>query len=322
MAETRPEADTPHEERPRPPFWPPRVWPVSLLWLVMSGLARIPLQRQIGFTRRLGWLLGRVRRKTRLIAERNLALCFPELSAADRASLLQRHFESLGASLSETAIAWFAPREALRPLVRVQGREHIEHAVAAGHGVILYSAHFTSLELGLAVLRDIYPSCAGMYHPPARPALESLMRYGRSRAIQEQIARDNVRRLVRRLKEGAVVVYVPDQTHAGGHSALIPFFGEMAVTNTATSTLARLSGAIVIPYFFRRLPGPAGYVVDIGPPVRDFPSADPIEDSRKLVALLEDYIRKAPEQYLWTYRKFRNRPAEFPNAYADLGQQA
>jgi KDO2-lipid IV(A) lauroyltransferase len=96
---------------------------------------------------------------------------------------------------------------------------------------------------------------------------------------------------------------------------LLPFFGEPAVTTTATSSIAKLSGAAVLAYFFRRLPDDSGYIVNIAPPLPNFPSDDPIEDTRRMVAQLEDYIRLAPEQYLWTYRKFKGRPASCPDVY-------
>jgi KDO2-lipid IV(A) lauroyltransferase len=109
---------------------------------------------------------------------------------------------------------------------------------------------------------------------------------------------------------------MPDQTYLGKQSALLPFFGEPAVTNTATSKLAALSGATVLPYFFRRLPG-GGYQVDILPALDSFPSDDTAADTRRIVALLERYILLAPEQYLWLYKKFKGRPAPLPDAYAN-----
>jgi KDO2-lipid IV(A) lauroyltransferase len=121
--------------------------------------------------------------------------------------------------------------------------------------------------------------------------------------------------LLRSLRDNYAVVYLPDQTYLGKQSEVLPFFGEPAVTNTATSKLASISGAPVLPYFFRRLPD-GNYRVDIGPPLGDFPSDSPARDTERLFALLEDYIRLAPEQYLWLYKKFKGRPAPLPDVYA------
>jgi KDO2-lipid IV(A) lauroyltransferase len=108
---------------------------------------------------------------------------------------------------------------------------------------------------------------------------------------------------------------MPDQTYVGNQSVLLPFFGEPAMTNVATSKLARLSGAAVVPYLFRRLPGAGGYVVTIMPPLETVPGEDAVAGTRRWVATLEQYIRLAPEQYLWLYKKFKGRPAPLANLY-------
>ena len=105
--------------------------------------------------------------------------------------------------------------------------------------------------------------------------------------------------MMRCLRDNSVVWYASDQSYGGKGSVLLPFFGEPAMTNTATTKLAAISGATVLPYFFRRLPGTQGYRVDIGAPLPGFPSDDAALDARRLFGLLESYIRLAPEQYLW-----------------------
>jgi KDO2-lipid IV(A) lauroyltransferase len=182
--------------------------------------------------------------------------------------------------------------------------------------VLLVSAHFTALEVGFSVLERLAPNVSALYRPQRNAMIDVMIRRGRSRFSDEQIPRDNVRALIRSLRDGRVVAYMPDQTYVGRQSELLPFFGEPAMTNTATSKLATLGNAIVLPYFFRRLPDDSGYRVDIGPALRDFPSDDATADTLRLVRLLEDYIRLAPEQYLWMYKKFKGRPPPYPDLYA------
>jgi KDO2-lipid IV(A) lauroyltransferase len=146
--------------------------------------------------------------------------------------------------------------------------------------------------------------------------MDVLIRRGRSRFADEQIPRDDVRGLLKALKSGYVVAYMPDQTYLGNQSAVLPFFGEPAVTNTATTKLAAMTGAEVLTYFYRRLEGDAGYQVDIGPPLAGLPSGDAIDDTKRLFAALERHIRRAPEQYLWTYKKFKRRPANLGDPYS------
>jgi KDO2-lipid IV(A) lauroyltransferase len=109
--------------------------------------------------------------------------------------------------------------------------------------------------------------------------------------------------------------YASDQSYAGKNSALIPFFGEPAMTNTAISRIARRSGAVVLPYYCRRLADDT-YVATIGPPLDGVPSDDEIDDVRRLTQTLEAYIATCPEQYWWIHKRFKGRPASYPDIYA------
>jgi len=298
-------------------FWSPRYWPTWCLWLWLRCSAYLPFRWQIAIGKRLGRIAKNLLRKTPQAALRNLEVCFPELTDAERGELLTRHFESLGISLAEMALGWFAPIERLRSLIQVEGRENLEEARRAGKGVILYVAHFTCLELGVSILQDLNLSCSGMYRAQGNAMIDTMLRRGRQRFLQESIPKDNVRALLRSLRDNKAVVYLPDHAYAGSNSELLPFFGEPAVTNIATGKLAKLSGAPVLAYFFRRLPDDSGYIVNIAPPLPNFPSDDPIDDTRRLVAQLEDYIRIAPDQYVWTYRRFKGRPASYPDIYGE-----
>jgi len=288
------------------------------MWLVLGLMhvaARLPYRWQLRLGRGLGWLLRHVKRREYRSAARNLEICFKTLSAAERRQLLHRHFAAVGMSFIEMGIGWFMPIERLLERVTVFGREHLDAALARGKGALLFTAHFTTLEVGAAVIEALTPNVSCMYRPQRNAMMDVLIRRGRHRFVTEQIPRDNVRALLRSLRNNHAVLYSPDQTYLGNQSALLPFFGEPAVTNTATTKLAQISGATVLPYFFRRNPS-GDYRVDIGPPLADFPTDSPARDSERLFALLEDYIRMAPEQYLWIYRKFKGRPAPFVDVYA------
>jgi len=123
--------------------------------------------------------------------------------------------------------------------------------------------------------------------------------------------------MIRCLRKGTPVWYAPDQSYNRKQSAVLPFFGVPAMTNIATSTLARLGKAVAVPYFAFRLPE-GGYVIKVLPPIEGLPSGDPVEDTRKYIAILEEHIRLAPEQYYWIHRKYKDLPAPLPNYYEDL----
>lgn len=299
-------------------FRAPRYWPG---WLILGALklaALLPFPVQLALGRVLGaasWILFRRRRR---IAAVNLELCFPELSADARKRLARRHFDALGMSIVELAMAWFTPLERLRRLVRLDGLEHLEQALSEGRGVILLTAHFTPLDVCFAALCGLLPPFGAMYRSQRNEMLDVLVCRGRRRYADEQIPRDDVRALLRALKRGKMVVYLPDQTHVGNQSALLPFLGEPAMTNIAMSKLARFGNARVVPCLMRRLPGFAGYEMKIGPPLDGVPSDDPIRDTETWLEVFEAAVRTAPEQYLWIYKKFKSRPAPLPDPYRNV----
>ncbi|HET7133078.1 MAG TPA: lipid A biosynthesis lauroyl acyltransferase [Gammaproteobacteria bacterium] len=296
-------------------FWAPRYWPTWLVWLAMRVTALLPFRWGLAVGRGFGRVLERVKRREHRTAARNLEICFPELAEAERAALLERHFAAVGMSFAEMAMGWFWPIERLLEHVEITGAEHVTRALAAGKGALMVGGHFTTLEVGVAVIESFVPNCATMYRPQRNAMMDVMIRRGRSRFARTQIPRDNVRALLRALRDNWAVMYMPDQTYLGKQSQLLPFFGEPALANTATSRLAAVSGAAVLPYFFRRLPDNSGYRVEIGEPLPGFPSGDPGADTLRLVALLEAAIRRAPEQYLWLYKKFKGRPPPLPDPY-------
>ena len=288
----------------------------------MRATVKLPYSMQLALGKRIGKLMYLTLRVRRLVAQRNIELCFPELSAADRETLLRRHFEAVGASTAEMSMAWFGSERVIHQLVRIEGREHLINALQRGKGVILFSGHFTTFEFFFSVLKDYCPLLCGMYKIQRNPMMNEVMHRGRSRTFDELFPKTSVRTMLRCLARNGVVWYASDQSYGRKQSALIPFFNQPAMTNTAIGRIAKSSGATVLPYFCRRLSNDTGYVMNIGPPLEGFPSDDPIEDMRRLTGLLEDYIRLCPEQYFWIHRRFKGRPEPYPDIYGVQNQGA
>ena len=89
------------------------------------------------------------------------------------------------------------------------------------------------------------------------------------------------------------------------------------MTNAALTHIARMTEAVVVPYFPRRLENGSGYVGEFLPALENFPSEDPAADALRVNKLLEEKIRLAPEQYYWVHRRFKDRPSPYPDPYAD-----
>lgn len=297
-------------------FLGPRYW---LTWLFVGWLrltAALPWRVAIAVHRWLGRAAWRLLPGRRRIVSRNLEICFPELDPRERLALARRSFESTVISVAEIAIAWFGSR---LPPVRMEGRELLEAALAKGNGVILFSGHFTTLELTAQFVKPLIPLFAFMFRTRSNPLLDAMQARGRRRTAHLSFSNTDSRAMLRALRDNAVVWYAPDQAYGGPGAALLPFFGEPAMTNTATTRLARLSGSVVLPFQFGRLDDGSGYFVRFEPPVTEVPSDDAIADTRRLTAILEDFVRVRPEQYFWTHRKFRGRP-NLPDVYARRGE--
>lgn len=273
---------------------------------------RITLSLHKALGRAAGVLLAPRARTIR----RNLELCFPERSPAEIESLLRAHFEALGAAIGETALAWFAPRHKLVRSLEIEGREHLDAALAQGRGVLLYTGHFTSLEVTGPLLAEIVPRLTFMFSRRSNALIDEIQARRRGRSAHASFPSNDIRGLLGSLKRNGVVWYAADQYYGGPRAQLVRFFHEPAMTNAAITRIARISGAAIVPFFYRRRPEDGVWSLSFHPPVEHFPSDDPHRDTRRLIAKLEEAIRRAPEQYMWSHKRFKNRPAPLPDAYA------
>ncbi len=290
-------------------FLTPRYWPTWLGLAVVRLLSWLPYRVQMTVGNGLGQVAYWFAHRDRHIAMANLRLCLHELDERARQRLVRQHFGALGCALLETALVWWASDRRLAALVRIEGLEHLERALERGRGAILLSAHFTTLEMGARAL-CIHGPTAIMYQTPRNALIAELSLRGRATHARSTISSDNVRELLQGLKANLPVWYAPDQRDEGQSSALVPFFGIPALTNVATSRIARISGAPVLPYFPERLAGGAGYRMRILPPLDGFPSEDPVVDAARFHALIEAHVRRCPAQYLWTYKRFKRPGAD------------
>lgn len=309
---TEPASDAP---QPLTRFWQPRYWLIwlGLGWLRLASL--LPVRSQLALGRGLGRLIYWALPGRRRIAAANLALCFPALPAAERAELLRGHFESLGMTLMEHGLAWWSSDALVQKCVDVRGAEHLREALATGRGVVLLTGHFGAQEFTGRAFRCIMPTFGALYRPNKNAFVDAILMRIRARSASLMIPKQSMRRMIRTLRQGTPVWYAPDQSQRRSFSALIPFFGEPAMTTTALSEIVRLGNALVVPILPQRFPATGRYSLEIQPALTNFPGATPEGDALRVNALIEAHIRKAPEQYYWIHRRFKGRPAPLPDPY-------
>lgn len=264
-----------------------------------------------------GRLAHRVSRLRRAIVRRNIELCFPELTPAECDNLTYEHFKALGMSVIEMGLGRWASDAHLQSITDVVGIEHLHNAVANGRGVILLSAHFTTLEISGRVLALHSPPYDAVYRKNRSEFITELQRSGRERSAESTIEKRDIKKMVRSLRAGRIVWYAPDQSYNRKGSAIIDFFGVPAMHTTATSTLARLGNAAIVPFFPRRN-SDGRYLLTLLPAFENYPGDDPVDDTRRYIEVVENHIRTCPEQYLWVHRKFKDLPDEYPDHYCDL----
>ncbi len=312
QAQSGPAADV---AAPLRQYWQPRYWPLWLGLALMRLNAFLPYRAQMAEGRGLGWLLYRVMPKRRSIAATNLRLCFPELDEPAQQQLLKAHFASLGATIIEHGLAWWGSDALVRRLVDLRGTEHLTRAMAGGRGVVLLTGHFGPQEFSGRAFNLACPATAGFYRPNRNPLVDEILKTVRRRSAAVLIPKAALRQVVRTLRSGMPLWYAADQSYRRSQSALVPFFGEPAMTSTALSELCRLGRAVVVPLLPTRLPDGRGYRLDILPALENFPGDCPEADAKRINAILEAHIRTVPAQYYWLHRRFKGRPAPYPDPY-------
>lgn len=289
------------------PFLAPRHWPT---WFGL-GLLRLstllPFKLQMATGRKLGRLSYRLLKKRRHIAQTNVRLCFPELDEEQREKIVRKSFENNGIALIETAMAWWGSRKRLQKRCQITGLQHIHDVLAEGRGVLLLSAHFSTLEISGAMMALSQPFQV-IYKKARNPLFEAILKSARERHFINAIDTYDVRRIASTLKEGLVTWYAMDQDFGASRSVFVPFMGVSTATLTTPSRYARMTGAAVVPYFPIRDDETGTYRLTVLPALKDFPSGDEEKDAAAINVLIEEYVRKAPEQYFWAHRRFKTRP--------------
>jgi KDO2-lipid IV(A) lauroyltransferase len=267
---------------------------------LLRWMSRLPLP----LLHRAGALLGLLVYYTsptyamRLRAHLETSGVCPDAGACRR--ILRRAIREAGKAVTESAKIWFAPESEVLALVECKSWAEVEAARAQGRGLIFLTPHIGCFEVSAFYGAQRLPLTV-LYRRPKLRWLEPLMVEGRARG-QARLAPASVRGvrlLYKALLRGEAVGLLPDQTPGAGEGTWAPFFGRPAYTLTLVSRLQRATGAALVMAFAERLPGGRGYRLHLETlPAEHF-------DEHALNRAVENVVRRCPEQYLWSYNRYK-----------------
>ena len=279
----------------------------------MRVLAHVPLPA----LRALGWCLGQLlyvlavpRRK---VALRNLALCFPKATVAQRSRWARETFVVFCQPWLDRSWLWFAPREVVQRRVRLQGALN---ELEGDTPTIIFAPHFYGMDAGGTALTLHTPRAfTSIFSTHPDPAVDAWFMAGRQRFGDVRMLNraDGVKPIISNLRKGGLLYLLSDMDFGPGESIFVPFYGVPTATVPSLPRFARLGRAKVIGMYTRLTP--TGYVAEITPAWEGYPSDDVEADTAQMNLRLQSYIDTMPGQYYWVHKRFKTRPAGEPSVY-------
>jgi Kdo2-lipid IVA lauroyltransferase/acyltransferase len=289
-------------------------------WPFIKILGILPRRLSRALAISLAWLIYLFHVRLRQVGMRNLAMVFPEKNEKERARILRGEFTSLGRQLAEVCQFPRYTRENVDEVVVYDGLENYERAYARGKGVLFLTAHFGGWELS-AFAHSLH---GHWLHVVMRPMdneyLDRLIQGYRTMYGNKTVGKDDfVRGLLAAMKAGETVGILMDTNMTPPQGVFVDFFGIPACTASGLARIALRTDAAVVPGFtiwdeaigkYRLRFDPAVELVRTG----DL-EADIVANTQKFTKVIEDYVRKYPEQWLWVHRRWKTRPEGQPTLY-------
>ncbi len=285
----------------------PRNWGV---WLGFGLLALIvnvlPYRLLLPLGQSLGKLGMRYGKKRVHIAKRNLELAFPEKTAEDIDRIVTENFKNTGLALIETGITWFWPTWRFKKILVIKDIDVLREKAAEGKGVLLCCVHALNLEITARACAVIGFAGYGVFRPHSNPAYNFIQCWGRTHNGHQLVDRKDVKKMIRVLRNGEYLFYLPDHDYGRKKSAFVPFFAvEDACTTTGTSILAYATECAIIPGSgFRNDQGKYEFIADKC--IRaDYPQNDEVAAAAYMNKYVEELILRAPEQWMWLHKRYK-----------------
>jgi KDO2-lipid IV(A) lauroyltransferase len=292
----------------------------ALVWCVVKtiGLLPRPLARGLGIA--LGRLVYYLHSKLRRVGHRNLSLAFPDMPQRQRDQILRGVFTSLGRQLGEICLFPRYTRENVSQVVIYDGFENFDRAFARGKGVLFLTAHLGGWELS-AFAHSLYGHpLSFLMRSLDNPYLDRLMREYRTIHGNQAIDKDDpTRGLLRAMKEGKVVGFLMDTNMTPPQGIFVNYFGIPACTASGLARIAMRTDAAVVPGFTIWDPRLRKYKLRFDPALSLIRTGDQEADlcanTQLFTKVIEDFVRRYPDQWLWVHRRWKTRPPGEPPLY-------
>ncbi|WP_167753489.1 Kdo(2)-lipid IV(A) acyltransferase [Aliivibrio fischeri] len=296
----------------------PKYW---LVWLSFSFLAVLVNVLPFVVLKRIGNGIGCLAKfclkKRANVARKNLALCFPHYSQTEIERLVNENFKNTGLALIETGMAWFWPDWRVKRHISIIGQEKMLEKEQEGKGVLVLCCHFLNLEMTARIFSLFAPGY-GVYRANSNPVYEFIQHRGRTRKGHKMIDRHDVKSMIKVLKSGNRLWYLPDHDYGRRNSVFVPFFAvQEAATTTGSSFLIDMTKCAVMSGTSIRTDN--HYTLEIGDDISDdIPRRDAVTAANVLNREIERLIEKEPSQWMWLHKRFKTLPedSEEMNRYA------
>ena len=294
-----------------------KYWPTWFGFFLARAVSVLPLPIVAVVGAVLGELLFIIVPSRRRITIRNISACFPSLNRFQVWSLARQNYRAMSQAIFDTAISWWSSDKRLRRLTRFTNREYYDEALKGDRPIILLMGHFIAMEVGGLALSMERP-LIDIYKAPSNPVAHLLVVHGLNRSGFATLVEkhEGLKPVLRAMKAGEPLCYLPDQDQGISNAVFVPFFGIPASTLNLLGKLAKTANAVVIPCFARQLSWGRGYEVIFKEPLKDFPADDEVLDATRMNKVIEDAVREMPEQYFWVHKRFKTRPEGEPDFYA------
>jgi KDO2-lipid IV(A) lauroyltransferase len=291
--------------------------------LLFSGLALLPRPLALRACRAMARTAYLVSWKLRRIGDLNLQMAFPEMRRRERRRLLRDSVANLGRQLGEFSRFSKATPETLRDIVDCEGLQHVDAARALGRGVIMITGHLGAWEMIGFALSAFGHRADFLVRRSENPAIEQLIEDRRTRFGNRTIDKRNAARaMLETLRRGDILGLLVDMNVVREQGIFVDFFGVPASTTFIAAKLSLRTGAPMVPIFALWDDRRRRYMIYIEAPLAIERSGDEEKDIRQLTLkftkIVEEYVRRYPDQYLWIHKRWRTRPVGEKNFYAAM----